>query len=129
MLSVDVKRLGERNFKEFIKVQPAIGNLIVNAIAEKYAGYVRQRYLTGQVLTPRTGETWWSTRFFKIGTGAFGVRPGVGVRGRLNYLLRFERGDRPFMKPSFEAFRRTREPEKISVRIYNAMERKILSKG
>jgi len=127
MLTIDVRRYGERNFKEFIKAQPAVGNLIVNAIAESYKLFLQRNYLSWQVLGIRTGETRGSVRFFKLSTGAFGVRPGYGIRGRLNYLLRFERGERPFMKPSFEAYKRTGEHKEIMVRIYNAVEKKILS--
>lgn len=126
MLSVDVQRYGERHFQDFIKAQPGIGNLIANAIAERYKRYLQQRYLSGQVLGVRTDETRGSVKFFKLKTGVFGVRPGYGITGRLNYLYRFERGDKPFMRPSFDAYVATGEPLEIASRIYNAMQKRTL---
>lgn len=113
-------------FRQLRKDTPATGNLITNAIAEDYARFVRDRYLSGQVLDVRSGGTRESVRFFKEGTGQFGVRPGVGIVGRLNYLLKFERADRPFMEPSFREYRATRRHLEIMQRITNAMFRKKL---
>lgn len=130
MLSVDVRRYGERTFRDFIKAQPGIGNLIANAIAEKYAEYLRRNYFSGQSFAVKTGETRRSVKFLKMDKiypeGVFFVRPGIGIEGMLNYLYPFERGSRPFMKPSFASFDATGEPLKIAQRIYNAMEKKIL---
>jgi len=128
MLAINVKRYKIADFKAFGEDQAAIGNLISDAIAEAYAKFVRERYLSGQVLAIRTGATLGSVKFFKLKTGVFGVRPGVGIRGSLNYLYRFERGARPFMGPSFRAFKATGEHKEIMLRIYNAMARKKLGR-
>lgn len=100
---------------------PGIGNFIVNQISEDFAQFVRDNYLSGQVLGVRTGETRESTRFFKSQPGVFGVRPGVGVRGSLNYLNRFERGALPFMGPAYRAYTSSGEPERIGNRIMGAI--------
>lgn len=126
MISVDVRRLGDRNFRKFIAAQPAVANLISSAISKEYAEYLKGGYLSGQVLGKISGETFDSTKFFKMKNGIFGVRPGSGVTGRLNYLHRFERGDRPFMKPSFASFKSSGRPGRIALRIYNAKAKKEL---
>jgi len=128
MLSINVKRYKVADFKAFGEDQADIGNLISNAIAEAYAKFLRERYLSGQVLAIRTAETVRSVKFFKLKKGVFGVRPGYGIRGRLNYLYRFERGARPFMGPSFAAFKASGEHREIMVRIYNAMMKKKLGR-
>ncbi|MFW6231848.1 MAG: hypothetical protein ACOC37_02225 [Spirochaetota bacterium] len=91
-----------------------MGNFIANQIADEYASFVRERYLSGQKLSVRTGLTRRSTRFFKQRNGVFGVRPGSGVRGRLNYLVRYERGKRAFMRPSWRAFRSRKRHQQIA---------------
>jgi len=127
MLELQVQRLKPGGgFRQLGKDTPAIGNLITNAIAEDYARFVRERYLSGQVLGVQSGQTRASVRFFKEDVARFGVRPGVGVKGRLNYLLKFERGDRPFMEPSFREYQSTRRHLEIMQRITNAMFRKKL---
>ncbi len=129
MLSIDIQHRNAQGLKRFIAAQPAIGNLIANAISEELSEFVQDRYLSGQVLGVRRGITLESTRFFKLKTGVFGVRPGSGIRGRLNYLLSFERGSRPFMQPAAEAFEASGAPLKIGLRIQNAMQRKVLKGG
>lgn len=105
-LSVDVKRTGHA-LKRMAKALPNVSNFIAAEVSEEYAEFVRTGYLSGQRLAVRTGETRSSLKFFKTyKAGVFGVRPGVGIRGRLNYLARFERGGRAFMGPSYRAFRR-----------------------
>ena len=127
MLQLQVKRYKEgEGLKELGEATPAIGNLIANAIAEDYAKYLRRNYLSGQVLGVRSGQTRSSTRFFKMNTGVFGVRPGSGIPGRLNYLLKFERGGRAFMEPSFRSYKATGRHIEIMLRIVNAMLRKKL---
>jgi len=132
MMSVDVRRLGGDSFRQFIKAQPGTANLIAVAIAKEYSKYVKSGYLSGQVLGKISGKTFDSTKFFKMKNGQFAVRPGYGLKredGNLNYLNRFERGSKPFMKPSFASFRSSGQPGKIAIRIYNAIERKMLRSG
>jgi hypothetical protein len=93
---------------------PNVANYIANQVAEEYARFVREQYLSGQKLGVRSGVTRRSTKFFKQKNGVFGVRPGSGVRGRLNYLLRYERGRRAFMGPSLRAFRRQKRHKRIA---------------
>jgi hypothetical protein len=126
VFDIDIVRRRPGSLKKLGEATPAIGNLIANAISADYAKYVRLHYLSGQVLGVRTGETRESTKFFKEDTGVFGVRPGVGIRGRLNYLMKYERGSRPFMKPSKERYQASGAPGDIAKRIYDAMERRIL---
>lgn len=100
--------------KRLLKDYPGIGNFIANQAAEGLAEYVVDRKLSGQVLSVRTGETRGSTTFYKIKEGMFGVRPGVGIRGSLNYLIRFERGGRPFMGPAYREYSASGQPEEIA---------------
>ena len=63
----------------------------------RFAEYVRLNKLSGQSLPKLTGETWDSTRSYlmtkKYGANpAYMVRPGVGIRGSLNYLYGMARG-------------------------------------
>lgn len=111
MIGMKVERKG-RGVSEVRERLPKVGNFIANQIAEEYAEFVRTQYLSGQKLASRRGLTRQSVRFFKLRNGRFGVRPGSGVPGRLNYLLRFERSrGRAFMRPSWRAFRQSRRHE------------------
>jgi hypothetical protein len=96
------------------KALPKTRNYIASKIGEAYAEFVRRGYLSGQVLAVRRGVTRRSAKFFKQRAGVFGVRPGVGVPGRLNYLARFERRGRSFMGRSARAFKRGRLHERIA---------------
>jgi len=144
MMSMSLTRLNKGALKKFAVRMPRQANFIVSKIAARFAEFVRDQYLSGQVLrersqterarstkagrTARTRSTKESTRFFKIGGGhlsgagaerrtiRFGVRPGSRIRGRLNYLLgkRFERGERPFMAPAWKEFRRRKTHMQIA---------------
>lgn len=108
MISATVERKGY-GVQRVAKRLPSAGNFIANQIAEEYAEFVRSRYLSGQSLASRRGLTRKSVRFFKLKNGQFGVRPGSGVPGRMNYLLRFERQrGRAFMRPSWRSFRQSK---------------------
>lgn len=100
--------------ERLLKDYPGIGNFIANQVAEELAEHVVNRKLSGQVLNVRTGTTRGSTTFYKIKEGMFGVRPGVGIRGALNYLIGFERGSRPFMGPAYREYSASGRPEKIA---------------
>jgi len=112
---------------------PKVGNFIVSAVADEFGNYVRVRKLSGQVLkslTPGAAGARGSTRFFKMKTGEFGVRPGSRIRGRLNYLIGFESGfraghlkgiRRPFMQPAAREFEQSGKVAEIGNRIISAM--------
>lgn len=142
MIRMSLSRVNKGALKRFAERMPKQANFIVSKIASRFAGFVREQYLSGQVLRERTQSerarsarpgkpvrtrsTRESTRFFKIGTGhtrgvgsargaiRFGVRPGSRIRGRLNYLMRFERGERPFMEPAYKDFRRRKMHTQIA---------------
>lgn len=108
-----------RGVERFGKSLPKINNYAASLIAKEYAEFVRTKYLSGQKLRAMTGETRRSVRFFKLKNGMFGVRPGSGIPGRLNYLYGFERGSRAFMGPSRRAFKRGGRPAEIAKEIYD----------
>lgn len=110
-----------RNVAKIRKELPSWGNFAANQIAEEYAQFVRENYLSGQVLRVQTGETRSSVKFAKMKNGVFAVRPGFGIPGRLNYLLRFERGGRSIMGASWRAFRRLGAHRRIRDRVIAAM--------
>lgn len=144
MMRMSITRYNKGALKAFAEKQPRYATYIVSMIAESLARFVRAHYLSGQVLRERslterargtkagravrTRSTKESTRFFKIGRGhtrgagssrnqvQFAVRPGSGIRGRLNYLYRFERGKGPgpFMQPAAKEFRRRGIPKQIA---------------
>ena len=69
-----------------------IQNYVVAEISKDYAEYQRERYLSGQYLSVRSGVTKDSVRFYKVKDGRFEVSPGVGIVGRKNYLGIYETG-------------------------------------
>lgn len=112
---------------------PKVANFIVSAVADEFTDYVKSQKLSGQVLkvgTPGSQGARGSTRFFKMKPGEFGIRPGSRVRGRLNYLMGFERGfrsgslkgvRRPFMQPAEREFEMSGKVGAIGNRIMNAL--------
>lgn len=121
---VEITHSNSGLFLEIADDLPSIGNFIVSQVAEEYADWVRDRYLSGQVLRKLTGETYESTKFFKLQDGAFGVRPGVGVPGNLNYLHRWIGTRKEFMKPSARAFQQAGMPQKTADRILSGILRR-----
>jgi len=108
-----------RGVEKFGASLPKLNNFAASKIAKEYAEFVRTKYLSGQKLRAMTGETRRSVKFFKLQNGTFGVRPGSGIAGRLNYLYKFERGGRAFMGPSRRAFKRGGRPVDIAKEIYD----------
>lgn len=108
-----------RGIERFGASLPKLNNYAASVIAQEYAEFVRAKYLSGQKLRAMTGETRSSVRFFKMRNGMFGVRPGSGIPGRLNYLYKFERGSRAFMGPSRRAFKGTGRPADIAKDVYD----------
>lgn len=127
-MQLDIRREGY-GLAEMQAQMPGIGGLMVSAISRKFATYVRQTVFSGQVFKRITGVTRKSTRHHRMKKGMWAIRPGMGVDGHLNYLNRFERGERPFMAPSFEAFKGSGQPGQIMQEVYNRQQAKILAKA
>jgi len=123
MLKAEIQVVQE-GLREYREDLPDIGNLIANAIAEEYAETVRENYLSGQVLQVITGETRASVKFFKERPGRFGVRPGVGVPGNLNYLAGLARRGYEFMRTSNQAFQSANRPREIAERVMRGIIRR-----
>jgi hypothetical protein len=130
MIAINIKRYKYGDLEKFGKEQERIGNRMVNLMAEEFARYVRLSKLSGQVLSPASGKTKESVKFFKDKRrkSVFVVRPGVGIPGSLNYLTGFERGfqkgrltgtKRPFMGPASKEFKAGKNHMKIMKNVYN----------
>lgn len=111
------------NLQEVAKEFPSLTNYIVSEVSKGLAKFQKEGYLRGQYLNKKSGETYDSVRFFKMQNGVFGVRPGSGVVGRLNYLNVFVRGSDSrgrtfpqgdFITDSARAFFASKEVTKIS---------------
>jgi hypothetical protein len=131
-IRMSLLRFNKGSFKRFAQQLPNDANWIVSVIAERFTAYVREEFLSGQVLRERsiseramatksgrqvrTRSTKESTRFYKLKKGYFVIRPGSGIVGRLNYLAgkRFEGGERPFIRPAWRRFAQRREHLKIA---------------
>lgn len=103
----DVKRTGY-DVKRFTEWLAKSQDFITGEISLRYAEFVKKHYLSGQVLRAISGKTRSSVKFAKLKKGRFLVRPGFGIPGMLNYLVKFERGNKPFMLPSAKKFKQKR---------------------
>jgi hypothetical protein len=103
-----------KNVKAAMTQLPRYTNAAVAEIANQYAEFLRNNYLSGQAIGVVSGATKGSVKFGKERSGVFNVRPGRGIAGSKNYLLRFERGNRPFMRTSWRAFRRSGVHKRIT---------------
>lgn len=94
MLDIDVTAEGKVRDKlyEYSRHFPKIANYMVAEISKAAAEHEKTDYLNGQYLDRQTSETYDSVKFFKLKKGVFGVRPGAGIPGRLNYLNVFVQG-------------------------------------
>lgn len=121
-------KVEREQIQQFGSDLPDIAALITNAISEEYAGFVRENYLSGQVLNVITGETRDSVKFFQRRKTAslveYGVRPGVGIQGSLNYLAGMARRGYAFMQPSVQTFAAANQPENIAERVMNGIIRR-----
>lgn len=104
---MSVKRDGY-DVKRFTDWLAKSQDFITGEISLEYAEFVKKNYLSGQVLKVISGKTRGSVKFAKMRKGRFLVRPGVGISGMLNYLSKFELGNKPFMGPSAREFKRKR---------------------
>jgi hypothetical protein len=128
MMELDIRRDPEGGLKRMQEEFPNIGNRIVGAIGSAYAKELRRTVFSGQVFQKITGETKKSVRHYKLEKGIWAVRPGKGIKGRLNYLYRFERGERPFMKPSWQRFQGTGQPKKVMQWVYDKAQQEAVNK-
>lgn len=94
MLDMTVTTEGEVRDKlyEYSRHFPKIKNYMIAEVSKALAKHEKQNYLAGQYLNKDSGTTYDSVKFFKMKSGVFGVRPGAGVPGRLNYLNVYVRG-------------------------------------
>jgi len=125
-MDLKVERKGDIKFTRFIQAQSKIGNYIVSEVSKSFSDYVRNKYLSGQVLGVISGETKASTKFFKQKTGVFGIRPGVGIRGSKNYLSGLSKYGYSFMNPAFNSFKTSGLHKQIIEKIYSNSARKRL---
>lgn len=128
MYRIKMKSIRVGALEKFGKAQPGITSYMGNQISESFSEFLINRQMSGQTLRQRTGRTVDSVKFGKDRkNGSWWVRPGIGIRGALNYLQgeRFERGARPFTRKGVRGYRSTNEASRIAVRIYNAMMKKI----
>lgn len=73
--------------------------------AHDFSYYIRQSWLHGKALQYVTGTTAYSVKaFYDRKTRSWYIRPGVGIRGSLNYLARWIGTPHEFMKPGFTAY-------------------------
>lgn len=93
-------------------------NYVLNHDANEFAEYVRRFWVSGQAINIVTGETFNSIQPFvpankrrKLKTDDifYSVRPGVGIRGNLNFHGRwakpnYQQFGHEFMRPAFIAF-------------------------
>jgi hypothetical protein len=125
-LDVEFVRLGA--LARFGAEHESVMDFMSNQIAESFKEHLIRTQMSGQTLARRTGETAGSVRQYRDKRkGAWAVRPGVGVRGGLNYLQgpHFEGGARPFTKRGVRSFNTSGEASRIATRIYNAMMKRI----
>ena len=93
-------------------------NYVLNHDANEFAEYVRGYWISGNAINRVTGETFNSLMPFvpsrkrrknKTDEIYYSVRPGVGIRGNLNFHGRWAKGayaqfGHEFMRPAFRAF-------------------------
>lgn len=98
-----------KSAEKYIKtwIRSAIGDLAHDAIQ-----FIKDNYLVGQALNRRSGLTCNSVKQFWVkNEQAWYLRPGVGVPGSQNYLARWIGTPREFMRPGFERYLASRDPE------------------
>lgn len=109
---------GDGQLDYVAEAMPNVGNRMMAAVAGAYARYVKANAFRGQIFKKTTGRLYRSTGKFRIQKGVWAVRPGIGVRGSLNFMNKFERGAKPFMEPTFERFKSEGHPQKMMRWVY-----------
>lgn len=81
-------------------------------LAHEAGDHIKRSFLSGQNLSARSGVTRGSVKqFYDKREKAWYLRPGVGVRGSLNYLAKWIGTDKEFMKPGFDAYLNSKDIE------------------
>jgi hypothetical protein len=98
---------------------PEVMNWVVAEVSLTFAEYIRKTYLRGRAMNYLSGQTYESVKFFKKKDNQMGVRPGVGVRGSLNYLHRFIGTEHEFMQPAYKDWASTNQAGKEAHRLFD----------
>ena len=117
MLKVDISGDAEARLN---RARSSISFWVISAtgdIAREGADYIKDRYLRGRALDRITGTTAGSVKqFYDKKEKSWYIRPGVGIRGSLNYLARWTGTRREFMQTGFNRFLASRNVEAGIVR-------------
>lgn len=129
MIEIDIRHEPKGGLERMAREFPNIGARIAGTMASEFAKHVKAHALKGQALNRRTGRTYKSTKSKRKAKGIYRVRPGVGIRGSLNYLYKFERGGRPFMQPSLRSFRSSGRPAQVMKLVYNRAQADVVKRN
>ena len=101
----------ESELKRLRKIRGGLRHAVNGALGDVSHGavkYIRQNYLRGQALRKITGETYKHLgQYYLKQTGQWFIRPGIGVKGQMNYLARWLGTDKDFMHRGFAAYAAT----------------------
>jgi len=109
-LQIDVDAALGEQLAKFGDALPNILSFSMGDIAHEMASFIRDKYLTGSPLEKVTGETYDSTRAYRVDEGDEGsdagwfVDFGVGIHGYLNYLHKWAGTRRDFMTKGKRAY-------------------------
>ena len=110
-MKIEVSGNAKENFQY---TKDHLNKWLISAIGDKaheYKSYVKGSF--EQYLTNRTGETrdsiqaWIPKRNLKTKKAEWYIRPGVRIKGMLNYLYKWVNTDKDFMGNSFEKWYKT----------------------
>ncbi len=110
-MKIEVSGNAQENFQY---VQKHLAKWITSAVGDKahdFRNYSKDTF--EQYLTNRTGETresiqaWIPKRNLKAQKAEWYIRPGVRIKGMLNYLYKWVGSEKDFMGNSFERWIRT----------------------
>jgi len=113
-MNISIEGNLQRALLQFNEDLPKVLNYLTAEVAHKFADYTKRNYLLGQALHKRTGRTYNSVKFFKKKNMQMGVRPGVGVRGNLNYLNKWIGTEHEFMAPAARSFQNSGRADKVA---------------
>lgn len=124
----DIKLRGDavRHFEEFPDELPDIMNWITSEVALSVSDYYKSKELSGQVLNRVTGQTYRSTKFYKKSDMKFGIRPGVGVPGNLNYLNKWVGTSRQVGVKTYKTWKGQKRASKLASKL---LDRTLKNKG
>ena len=119
-MKIEVSGNAKENFQY---TQNHLDKWLISAVGDKAHEY--KSYAVGsfeQYLTNRTGETrgsiqaWIPKRNLKAKKAAWYIRPGVHIKGMLNYLFKWVGTDKDFMGGSFEQWSRNAQIDEYTAR-------------